>query len=94
MVTEYMVETLLQPVRLELERAHGLDADWVIIVDEDRRGIQLIEVRLDIQRDAKLTVDDVQAIRARIQECLSENEDTAPYFPFVMFNVTSIKSFS
>ncbi len=94
MVTEYMVETLLQPLKLELERAHGLDADWVIIVDEDRRGIQLIEVRLDIQRDAKLTVDDVRTIKERIRASIEGNEETAPYFPFVIFNVVRRKSFS
>lgn len=94
MVTEYMVDALLQPVKLELERAHELDADRVITVEEDRRGIQMIEVRLDIQRDATVPVKDVRAIKERIKQRIEGNEETAPYFPFVVFNVVRPRSFS
>ncbi len=81
MVTAYNVETLLQPVKLELERAHGLDADWVIIVDEDRRGIQMIEVRLDIQRDATLSVEDVRAIKDTDQKVPRRQRGNGPLLP-------------
>ncbi len=84
---EYTADQLLTPLKAEFEREYGLVAEWVYIAEEDSYGVKTLQIRLNVPQDFEMEPDHIGQIVDRIRDVFDHDERTAPWFPFVLFNL-------